>query len=101
MSNGESIAWKPPRGGGGSSNSCSGAAPPGDSMESWLRGLDGGRGTMLKYQETVKKEFRNLSQIATFFNPDGDTSSVLTCVHPMIFSTLGIQSLGHKLMFAK
>merc|ERR1712136_376987 len=49
-------------------------------LESWLRGLDPGRGIMLQYRDALKQEFGDLAQVAAAVVPGKDRASVLSGV---------------------
>jgi len=67
----------------------------------WLRNLDGGRGAMLRYQEQLQREFDDLEAVAAALLPKPVSSSVVGCVDPSLWQVLGIEALGHRLLFAK
>jgi len=71
-------------------------------LEQWLLGLDGGRGSLMKFIEPLQREFGSLKEVAAAYCPEEDDStSIVNCVDPVLFEALGVSSLGHKLMLAK
>lgn len=71
-------------------------------LEQWLLGLDGGRGSLMKFIDPLQREFGSLKEVAAAYcAEEEDSTSIVNCVDPVLFEALGVTSLGHKLMFAK
>ena len=70
-------------------------------LEEWLRNADAGKGILLQYSEALLREFGSKQELAASINEATPGTSKLQRVDPAVFETLGVRSLGHKLMFAK
>lgn len=70
-------------------------------LESWLRGLDLGKGAMLQYLDLLKQEFGDLIQLAAAAQPYDKRTSIVNAVAKEVYDSLGMQSLGHRLLLAK
>ena len=70
-------------------------------LEEWLRGLDKGKGHMLRYLPRLQHGFDNLHQIAAAWMPRGNDNSILDSLDPMIWAALDVQKLGHRLLIAQ
>lgn len=88
-------------------NPCNLPPPPGnnatseDELAQWVSGLDSA-GTLRKYLPVIRQEFGSLPELASaVIDVPGGGKSVLSCIEPTLFQTLGIESLGHRLMLAK
>ena len=77
------------------------AAGESEELARWLEGLDRGRGAMLRYKEPLMKEFSCLVQVAAAMVPMPPQDGVVSSVDPVVYQALGIETLGHKLLFAK
>merc|ERR1712083_894571 len=73
----------------------------GDAVEAWLRGLDDGRGEMLRYAEPIKQEFESLDTHCAAVLPEGSANSVLGRVDAAVWPVIGATKMGHKLLLAK
>ena len=70
-------------------------------LEEWLRNADAGKGILLQYSEALLREFGSKQELAASINEATPGTSKLQRVDPAVFETLGVRSLGHKLMFVK
>lgn len=73
----------------------------GQSLEEWVRGLDGGRGAMLKYFPAIESEFGDFSALAATVLPQQKGGSVVGWIDACLWDALGVEALGHKLTLAK
>lgn len=80
------------------------AAPPPDGSDEvgqWVQSLDAA-GTLMRYLPALRREFAGLQELAgALVASPGEGKSVLSCIEPTVFQTLGIESLGHRLLLAK
>mmetsp|Transcript_103076 Transcript_103076/g.204650 ORF Transcript_103076/g.204650 Transcript_103076/m.204650 type:complete len:711 (-) Transcript_103076:72-2204(-) len=83
------------RGGGGSSGSQE------KEMEAWLLSLDGSHGALLPYLGPLCREFGELRAVPAALLPKPSSSSVVGKIDPLLWATLGVESLGHRLLLAK
>ena len=70
-------------------------------LEEWLRNADAGKGILLKYSEALLSEFGSKQELAASINEATPGVSKLQRLDPAVFETLGVRTLGHKLMFVK
>ena len=70
-------------------------------LEQWLRNADAGKGILLQYSEALLREFGSKQELAASINEATPGVSKVRRVDPAVFETLGVCSLGHKLMFVK
>eukprot|EP00930_Biecheleria_cincta_P050782 TRINITY_DN35957_c0_g1_i1.p1 TRINITY_DN35957_c0_g1~~TRINITY_DN35957_c0_g1_i1.p1 ORF type:complete len:506 (+),score=75.84 TRINITY_DN35957_c0_g1_i1:82-1599(+) len=70
-------------------------------LESWLLDLDFGKGSMLRYLEPLKEEFGDLIQLAAAAQPYELGTSIVNAVAQEVYDSLGMHSLGHKLLLAR
>lgn len=83
---------------------CSSGPPPSacdgtSDMEAWLRGLDGGKGGLLRYLDAMQREFDDFEQLTGVVLDR--SASLLKAVDPVVFEALGVAPLGHKLLLAR
>lgn len=56
----------------------------------------------MRYLPALRREFAGLQELAgALVSSPGEGKSVLSCIEPTVFQTLGIESLGHRLLLAK
>jgi len=68
----------------------------------WLKGLDGGRGSLVQYFAALKQEFdADLSQIAVAKLDEPVAAGLLGNIDPCFFEAVGVKPIGHRLLFAK
>lgn len=80
------------------------ASPPngGGDFEVWLKGLDGGKGGLLRYLPLLQENFDTMSQLAILKVGEKDNgASVVSCIDPSFFEAIECKSLGHRLLFAR
>lgn len=67
----------------------------------WVAGLDA-NGSMMRYLPAMEREFSSITEVrqAMVCRPSGNRS-VLSCIEPSVFQSLGVESLGHRLLLAK
>lgn len=70
-------------------------------MEAWLLSLDKDRGALLPYLGPLCREFGELRAVAAALLPKPSSSSVVGKIDPLLWTTLGVESLGHRLLLAK
>lgn len=78
-----------------------GSKRDGRDIETWLVGLDQGRGAMLRYLPALRREFGELPALAATVLPKPTSSSVVGCIDPSLWEALGVDALGHRLLLAK
>lgn len=71
-----------------------------EKLKAWLLSLDGNKGTMSRYLDNLLSEFGDLTQLEAAVLPD-QGGSVLQQVDAIVFETLNMTTLGHKLLLAK
>lgn len=71
-----------------------------EEMRSWLSSLDGGRGAMLQYLENLEREFSSLGQLS-MMTIASSMGSVVGRIDPAVYTALGIDAVGHRLLLAK
>jgi len=70
-------------------------------IEAWLLSLDGGHGALMSYLGPLSREFGELRAVAAALLPKPSSSSVVGKIDPLLWATLGVESLGHRLLLAK
>lgn len=71
-------------------------------MWNWLKGLDGGRGSLLHYFAAIKSEFdADFQQLAATRLQKPVSPGALGSIEPSFFEALGVKSVGHRLLFAR
>ena len=88
---GKSAAPPSSRGVGGTS----------EEFETWLAGLDGGRGGLQRYLEPLRKEFANIGDLTQTILAKPKDSSFVGKIDSSLWEALGVEALGHRLLFAK
>lgn len=69
---------------------------------SWLRSLDGNKGTLLRYFTGFRDEFDcDFSQLAAARLDDPVAEGILGQIEPSIFDALGVEPIGHRLLLAR
>merc|ERR1711879_1069166 len=66
-----------------------------DPLETWLRSLDGGKGAMLCYLESLKEEFEHLEAIRASFLEVSINGSLIGHVDPSLWAAIGADKQGH------
>merc|ERR1712232_1468390 len=69
-------------------------------LETWLRELDNGRGSLLQYLEPLLLEFGDTKQLVAAVNSTDAEASVVDSVDPLVFEVLGVELADHKLLLA-
>ncbi|CAE8701921.1 unnamed protein product, partial [Polarella glacialis] len=86
---------------GASGRGSSGSNP--QALTDWLQSLDGGRGSMLAYEDVLRQHFdgdlRRIAE-ARVGEPKLD-GGVVSTVDPVFFEVISCEKLGHKIMLAK
>lgn len=68
----------------------------------WLKGLDGGRGSLLRYFPVMRDEFDcDFAQLAAARLEKPLSPGALGHLEPSFFEALGVTSAGHRLLLAK
>ena len=75
--------------------------PAHNELEEWLRDADDGKCALLQYKEALLREFGSKQELAASINEATPGVSKLQRLDPAVFETLGVRTLGHKLMFVK
>lgn len=78
------------------------ADPREDQMRDWLRGLDNGKGNMLRYFDAIKAEFdSDFMQLCELKLPDPVSPGIIGKINPLFWDVCGVRPAGHRLLFAK
>ena len=72
-----------------------------EKFETWLAGLDGGRGALQRYLEPLRKEFENIGDLTQTILAKPKDSSFVGKIDSSLWEALGVEALGHRLLFAK
>ena len=68
----------------------------------WLKNLDGGRGSLLKYFEVMRDEFDcDFAQLAAARLETPVGPGALGHLEPSFFEALGVEQIGHRLLLAR
>jgi len=75
-----------------------------DKLLKWLKGLDNGKGAMIRFFDPLVSEFDgDLMQIAAAMKDSGEKSrcSLVETVDPMFWDVLGVETIGQKMLLAR
>lgn len=82
----------------------SASPPPGDwrelSVEQWLKDVDGGKGFLSAYRETLEANYDNVEQIIDLYVAE-DAQSGRLMLDASFFSEVGVEKLGHRRLFER
>lgn len=68
----------------------------------WLKSLDGGRGSLLRYFEVLRDEFEcDFAQLAAARLEKPVSPGALGHLEPSFFEALGVEQVGHRLLLAR
>lgn len=71
-------------------------------FETWLSGLDNGRGALLCYLPALKQEFAAFEALQETLLPKPTAgTSVVGRIDPVLWEAVGVEIMGHRLLLAR